>query len=257
MNFGSTIYMYMYMYNENFCVITHPIDQNSRAMCNKHRGYGDTFMLDGPATEQALACLASSPGLLRGKGEKAWYPLYAHVLAVNIQILNNLIMYGYCLVYLPFDLNSSCSGYLEMAGLDRLSFEWDFMVHVAQATLSIELVYRHFYGKLYGKCSACTCSGYQPSLPSPPQKAWGRGYSLPSLSLLQHQCQHQCSSGERTSFVYTLRKLDHRASQEARGSHLQANNCSLSYLFSESGIYYNSINTWLELAGARMSPVAS
>ena len=46
---------------------------------------------------------------------------------------NNLITYGYCLVYLPFDLNSSCSTYLEMAGLDSLSFERDVEVGLNDA----------------------------------------------------------------------------------------------------------------------------
>ena len=40
-----------------------------------------------------------------------------------IQILDILITYGYVVVYLPFDLNSSRSTFLEMAGLDSLNFE--------------------------------------------------------------------------------------------------------------------------------------
>ena len=56
--------------------------------------------------------------------------------AVIIQILNNPITYGYCLVYLSFDLNASCSTYLVMAGLDSWKFERDF--EVARAILSID-----------------------------------------------------------------------------------------------------------------------
>ena len=44
-------------------------------------------------------------------------------------------MYGYCLVYLSFDLNALSSTYLEMAGLDSSDFGRDF--EVARATLSI------------------------------------------------------------------------------------------------------------------------
>ena len=53
--------------------------------------------------------------------------------AVIIQIP---ITYGYCLVYLSFDLNASCSTYLIMAGLDSWKFERDF--EVARAILSID-----------------------------------------------------------------------------------------------------------------------
>ena len=38
-----------------------------------------------------------------------------------IQTLNNTITYGYFVVYLPFDINSKHSMYLEMASLDSLS----------------------------------------------------------------------------------------------------------------------------------------
>ena len=55
--------------------------------------------------------------------------------AIIIQILNNPITYGYSLVYLPFDLNASCSTYLVMVGLDSSKFERDF--EVARATLFI------------------------------------------------------------------------------------------------------------------------
>ena len=50
----------------------------------------------------------------------------AYECAVIIQILNNPVTYGYCLVYLPFDLNASCSMYLEMAGLDSSNFTRNF-----------------------------------------------------------------------------------------------------------------------------------
>ena len=50
--------------------------------------------------------------------------------------LNNPIMYGYCLVYFPFDLNSPCSMYLEMAGLDSSKFRARF--ELAQVTLPID-----------------------------------------------------------------------------------------------------------------------
>jgi hypothetical protein len=51
--------------------------------------------------------LASSPGLLIGvRRERESLVSTACVCTVIIQILNNLITYGYFLVYLPFDLNS-------------------------------------------------------------------------------------------------------------------------------------------------------
>ena len=80
--------------------------------------------------------LASSPGLLRWEREGRPGISTACACAVIIQILNNPIMYGYCLVYVPFDLNSSCSTYLVMAGLDSSKFERDFKV--ARATLSVD-----------------------------------------------------------------------------------------------------------------------
>ena len=49
-----------------------------------------------------------------------------HMRHYIIQILNNPITYRYFVIYLPFDLNSSRSTFLEMAGLDSLSFEWYF-----------------------------------------------------------------------------------------------------------------------------------
>ena len=57
--------------------------------------------------------LASSPGLREGE-EREGLVSTACACAVIMQILNNPITYGYCLVYLPFDLNSSRSTYLEM-----------------------------------------------------------------------------------------------------------------------------------------------
>ena len=57
--------------------------------------------------------LASSPGLREGE-EREGLVSTACACTVIMQILNNPITYGYCLVYLPFDLNSSRSTYLEM-----------------------------------------------------------------------------------------------------------------------------------------------
>ena len=129
--------------------------------------------------------LASSPGLLIGGRGREGLVSTACTCAVIMQILNNLIMQGYYLVYLPFDLNSSRSMYLEITGwtVHVSSMEHDFKV--AQETLSCRfmraskqsghafstsvsakarrssrilqtygqfhlsagLVYRHFYGK--------------------------------------------------------------------------------------------------------------
>ena len=113
-----------------------------------------------------------------GRGKEG---LVSTACAVIIQILNKPIMYGYCLIYLPFDFNASCSTYLEMAGLDSSNFERNF--EVAQATLSIDrrrplnsvgmrlarlLVQR--YERSGGHpvfFSACACSGYLAGLPFP------------------------------------------------------------------------------------------
>ena len=51
--------------------------------------------------------IASSPGLLRGRGREGLVSTVCAWAAI-IQILNNPNVYGYCLVYLPFDFNSSC-----------------------------------------------------------------------------------------------------------------------------------------------------
>ena len=41
-------------------------------------------------------------------------------------------------------------------------------------------MYEQFYGKLYGKCSAYACIGYQAVLPPPPQKAWDEARTRPT-----------------------------------------------------------------------------
>ena len=85
-------------------------------------------------------CLASDSlsGVARarslGGGGKEGLVSTSCTYAIIIMILNNPITYGYCLVYLPYDLNASYSTYLEMAGLDSLNFERDF--EVARTTLS-------------------------------------------------------------------------------------------------------------------------
>ena len=52
--------------------------------------------------------VASSPGLLREEGREGLVST-ACACVVIIQILNNPIAYGHCLVHLPFDLNLPCS----------------------------------------------------------------------------------------------------------------------------------------------------
>ena len=160
-----------------------------------------------PALVEEGCPLASSPGLPRGEGKGRPGIHYMHMRCYY----SDWIAYGYCLVYLPFDLNASCSTYLVMVGLDSSKFERDF--EVARATLFIyrqrplnsvgtrlawslvqrsgghsvffrhmdrftcqhvvEISVRTLYGKLYGKCSACACSGYQAFLPPPPSEGLG------------------------------------------------------------------------------------
>ena len=59
-----------------------------------------------------------------GGREKAWY-IHCMRMRRYFSDLNNLITYGYCLVYLPFNLNSSHSMYLD---IDNSHFERDFKI---------------------------------------------------------------------------------------------------------------------------------
>ena len=73
--------------------------------------------------------LALSPGLLIGERGKEGLVSSACTCAVIMQILNNPITYGYYLVYLPFDLNSSHSMYLGITGWSQFeNFEQDFEI---------------------------------------------------------------------------------------------------------------------------------
>ena len=147
--------------------------------------------------------LASSPGLLRGERKGRPGIHYMHMCCYY----SDSITYGYCLVYLPFDLNASCSTYLEMAGLDSLNFKCDFKV--ARVMLSIDqqrplnsmgmslawlLVQRSGGCPVFFRHMDCFTCQYvvgisvrtenlahvysvdtRPSFPLPPQKAWGWG----------------------------------------------------------------------------------
>ena len=72
-----------------------------------------------------MDCISLVP---RPGREKEGLVSTACVCAVIIQILNNPIMHGYSLVYLSVDLNTWCSMYLEIAGLDSSNFKRDFNV---------------------------------------------------------------------------------------------------------------------------------
>ena len=148
------------------------------------------------------------------KGWKEGLISTASACATIIQILNNPIIYRYCLVYLSFDLNASCSTYPEMAGLDSSNFEWDF--EVAQVTLSIyrqrplksvdmrlalSLVKRSGGHPVWNvsivstssTSSTCACSGDQAFLHPPLQKAWMKLKSSQSsgmISFLLYYCTH-------------------------------------------------------------------
>ena len=74
-----------------------------------------------------MVLLASSSGLQEGE-EREGLVSTACACAVIMQILNNPITYGYCLVYLPFDLNSSRSNVPRNDSLDSSSFKRDFEI---------------------------------------------------------------------------------------------------------------------------------
>ena len=71
--------------------------------------------------------VASSPGLREGE-EREGLVSTACACTIIMQILNNPITYGYCLVYLPFDLNFSRSNLPRNDSLDSSSFEREFEV---------------------------------------------------------------------------------------------------------------------------------
>ena len=62
--------------------------------------------------------------MIDGEGERR-HGIHCMHMRHYFSDLNNLIRYGYCLVYLPFDLNSSHSMYLD---IDNSHFERDFKV---------------------------------------------------------------------------------------------------------------------------------
>ena len=76
-----------------------------------------------PPSMQPLLSLVPRPS----RGGRGREGLVSTACACAV-ILNNPITYGYCLVYLPFELNALCSTYLEMTGLDSSNFERDFEV---------------------------------------------------------------------------------------------------------------------------------
>ena len=80
---------------------------------NFWKGRSDSTEVSVISYNCTWTCIASSPGLREGEGREGLVSA-ACACAVIMHILNNPIMYGFCLIYLPFDLNFSHSTYLEM-----------------------------------------------------------------------------------------------------------------------------------------------